>query len=537
MKKYLFLFAAAMLAFSCGDDKDTNDNPEGPKDPTPPVETAFITLSTTEYTFPKDGGTSPQIEVSSSTDWELIGDDAVFAPSVKKGKNGDQVTFTAQANRKAEALEEVFTFLCDGETATLTLRQLAGDEMTIQTQEYSAPINGGSIFVEVQASGAFEYAVEDKPENSWLTKAESTVQVRAALETSRVELVAAANDTGKAREAKVIFTLGDISIPVTVKQAQNNVLQVEEGVQTTFEVEKAGRQIEFSFLANIKPSVTVSPDDSKAWVTVGEPVAATAEAGVVTYTLTMTVAANDGEPRNATVTLSDPDNASLKIELTVSQDGETPLPEGMARIPDANFRAKLLSLGYIVSADQEECELTEAGKNASTMNVANSNISDLTGIEAFPNITSLTLTGNTNITRIDLSRNPKITTLGIMQLNRISYLNIGSINISAWFSLTSLVSSELTLVGSGSFTNMFECNGSMQRVDFSQFTGSFNKITMCGLQNLTGTIDLHNCKSISGKVTLNICPKLEKLILPKDFNQSNLSLGGDANPALEVVYE
>lgn len=77
----------------------------------------------------------------------------------------------------------------------------------------------------------------------------------------------------------------------------------------------------------------------------------------------------------------------------------------------------------------------------------------------------------------------------------------------------------------------------MQRVDFSQFTGSFNKIDLKGLPNLTGTIDLHNCKSISGKVTLNICPKLEKLILPKDFNQSNLSLGGDANPALEVVYE
>ena len=61
--------------------------------------------------------------------------------------------------------EEVFTFLCDGETATLTLRQLAGDEMTIQTQEYSAPDHGGgSIFVGGrQASGAFEYAVEDKP--------------------------------------------------------------------------------------------------------------------------------------------------------------------------------------------------------------------------------------------------------------------------------------------------------------------------------------------------------------------------------------
>lgn len=538
MKKYLILFAAAMLAFSCSDDKETSDTtPGGPSEPEPPVEEAYISLSSAEYTFSKEGGTSPEIEVSSSTDWELIGDDAVFTPSAKAGKDGDKVTFTARANQKAEEYEEVFTFLCDGETATLTLRQLAGDEMTISTQEYSAPVNGGSIYVEVQASGAFEYAVEEKPENGWLTIPAAETQVRAALETTRAELVAAANDTGKAREAKVIFTLGDISIPVTVKQAQNNVLRIEEGAQTAFEVEKPGRQIEFSFEANFKPAVVVAPEASQAWVTASEPTAASTDAGVVDYTVTLTVAANDGEPRNATVTLSDPGDPSLKIELSIAQDGETPLQEGWARIPDAAFRSKLLSLGYIVSADQEECELTDAGKSATSLNLMSAGISDISGIEAFTELTSLILAGNPNITHIDLSKLTKITSLNVMQLNRITYLNIGNATLSAWFSLTSLASSELTLVGTGSFTNTFECNGAMQRIDFSQFTGSFNKITMCGLQNLTGTLDLHNCKSISGKVTLNICPKLEKLILPKDFNPANLSLGGDANPALEVVYE
>lgn len=537
MKKYLILFAAAMLAFSCGDDKDTDANPGGPSEPEPPVDEAYITLSSQEYTFPKEGGTSPDIEVSSSADWELIGDDAVFTPSVKKGKDGDKITFEAQANRKAEAYEEVFTFLCDGETATLTLRQLAGDEMTIATQEYSAPVSGGSIYVEVKASGAFEYAVEEKPENGWLTRPAADQTTKAVLETTRAELIAAANDTGKAREARVIFTLGDISIPVTVKQAQNNVLQIAGDAQTAFEVEKAGRRIEFAFQSNFKPSVAVAPEASQAWVTAGEPVAASSEAGVVDYSLTLTVAANDGEPRNATVTLSDPGDPSLKIELTIAQDGETPMPEGWARIPDAAFRSKLLSLGYIVSADQEECELTAEGKSATTLNLMSSGISDITGVEAFKELTTLVLAGNPNITRIDLSRNTKITGLNVMQLNRITYLNIGNATLSAWFSLTTLASSELTLVGTGSFTNMFECNGAMQRIDFSQFTGSFNKITMSGLQNLTGTLDLHNCKSISGKFTLNICPKLEKLILPKDFDPSLLSLGGDANPALEVIYE
>ena len=118
---------------------------------------------------------------------------------------------------------------------------------------------------------------------------------------------------------------------MTVKQAQNNVLQVEEGVQTTFEVEKAGRQIEFFVPGEHQAFGDGFPGRFQGVGYGRRACCATAE-GSGDLHATVTVAANDGEPRNATVTLSDPDNASLKIELTVSQDGETPLPEGMVRI-------------------------------------------------------------------------------------------------------------------------------------------------------------------------------------------------------------
>ena len=77
----------------------------------------------------------------------------------------------------------------------------------------------------------------------------------------------------------------------------------------------------------------------------------------------------------------------------------------------------------------------------------------------------------------------------------------------------------------------------MQRVDFSQFTGSFNKITMSGLQNLTNARPAQ-LQVDQRKGDAEYLPETgEAWILPKDFNPSNSLAGGDANPALEVVYE
>lgn len=106
MKKYLILLASAMLAWSCGDDKNVDE----PQKPEPPVTEAAISLSATEYTFAAAGGTSDEITVTSSGAWELIGDDKVFEPSAKSGENGDKVTFTVGVNPKSEELPGLSSF-------------------------------------------------------------------------------------------------------------------------------------------------------------------------------------------------------------------------------------------------------------------------------------------------------------------------------------------------------------------------------------------------------------------------------------------
>ena len=77
-------------------------------------------------------------------------------------------------------------------------------------------------------------------------------------------------------------------------------------------------------------------------------------------------------------------------------------------IPDANFKAKLIALGVDTNADNE-IQLSEALVPTSLI-VANANIADLTGIEAFTNLIMLDCSIN-DLTNLDLSNNFNLTSL------------------------------------------------------------------------------------------------------------------------------
>jgi len=74
-------------------------------------------------------------------------------------------------------------------------------------------------------------------------------------------------------------------------------------------------------------------------------------------------------------------------------------------IPDANFKASLLADTDINTNGDNEISLAEAQAYAGAVVCIGENISDLTGIEAFPNITQLWCNQN-NLTSLDLSNTP-----------------------------------------------------------------------------------------------------------------------------------
>jgi Leucine-rich repeat (LRR) protein len=92
-------------------------------------------------------------------------------------------------------------------------------------------------------------------------------------------------------------------------------------------------------------------------------------------------------------------------------------------IPDANFEAALVTLGYdTVSGDGQV--LTDNINTITSLDLDNANISDMTGIEDFTALTSLLARYN-NFTSIDISNNTALTTLNL------SYNSLTTLDVSA----------------------------------------------------------------------------------------------------------
>lgn len=97
---------------------------------------------------------------------------------------------------------------------------------------------------------------------------------------------------------------------------------------------------------------------------------------------------------------------------------ETSLPINEKNFPDPNFR------NYIKTykADGKNVLTVEQQRNVTTIEINNKGVSDLKGIEAFPNLTELDC-GNNSIQKLDLRQNPKLTKL-ICNKNQLTQLDL-----------------------------------------------------------------------------------------------------------------
>lgn len=93
-------------------------------------------------------------------------------------------------------------------------------------------------------------------------------------------------------------------------------------------------------------------------------------------------------------------------------------------IPDANFKAYLLGNSGINTNADGEIQTSEAVAYTGGIYAGTQSISNLTGIEAFINITGLDVSQN-SLTTIDLSSNTALTNL-YCYFNSITYLNLSS---------------------------------------------------------------------------------------------------------------
>lgn len=184
-------------------------------------------------------------------------------------------------------------------------------------------------------------------------------------------------------------------------------------------------------------------------------------------------------------------------------------------IPDANFKSRLISLGIDTNFDGE-IQFTEALAPNSELNVSYNNISDLTGIEAFTNITGLICTTNT-LSSLNVSSLTNLINLDC-SINQISTLNVGNLILLENLKCNN---NQLTAINVSPLVNL------------KTLICSYNNIDSINLSNMPNLERLEYVGNQSSSLTFLNIPKMKYLDCNNNYSINALDVSG--LPLLEYL--
>ncbi|TDQ24032.1 choice-of-anchor D domain-containing protein [Tenacibaculum caenipelagi] len=171
-------------------------------------------------------------------------------------------------------------------------------------------------------------------------------------------------------------------------------------------------------------------------------------------------------------------------------------PNAIVNIPDANFKASLLAHGTTITGsgiskidlnDDGEIQLGEAQSYEGFINCYNRDVSDLTGIKAFVNITKLNIVQN-QLTNLDVSDNVALEYLACDN-NQLKSLNVSSnANLKVlWIQNNELT--DLDVSQNTALEDLYLANNQLTNLDTSNNTALR---TLIIATNLLNSIDVSN---------------------------------------------
>ena len=256
---------------------------------------------------------------------------------------------------------------------------------------------------------------------------------------------------------------------------------------------------------------------------------------------------------------------------------ETSLPINEDNFPDPNFRDYIKTY----KASGRDVLTVEQQKNVTTIEINNKGVSDLKGIEAFPNLTELDC-GNNSIQKLDLRQNPmlrklicnknQLTQLDLSKNPDIYYLNcsenqLKQLDVSHLNDLTNLDCSHNDLeqldVRNSKFLRVLYCSSNRlteldadvkhktqlvsvecqnnqltslilgQNKLLKKLNCAHNQLTQLNLDNMSALEELNCFDNQLTVLDVSDSPKLTKLWLG-DNHLTSLNL--DNNPNLNITY-
>lgn len=251
------------------------------------------------------------------------------------------------------------------------------------------------------------------------------------------------------------------------------------------------------------------------------------------------------EPQNSgnkTATLSMATNVG---DFTIDLQGNGIVIDAIVSIPDANFKAELLAHGDSVTGENidkidtngdGEIQLSEAESYNGTLLCYESDINDLTGIEAFINLTvliiedtpltSIDLSNNTALVRLDVSNN-SLTSLDISNNIALERLECGNNQLTA---LDVSPNTALTYLSCNS--NSINVLDVSQNIALEQLNCSYNQLSNLDVSQNTALTSL-NCR-INKLTQLDVSQNTSLQYLYAHNNQLTL-LDVSKNTALKDV--
>tara|TARA_B110000211_G_C14068973_1_gene549037 strand:+ start:572 stop:1831 length:1260 start_codon:yes stop_codon:yes gene_type:complete len=196
-------------------------------------------------------------------------------------------------------------------------------------------------------------------------------------------------------------------------------------------------------------------------------------------------------------------------------------------IPDADFKSYLVGHTLINTNNDSEIQVSEAESYTGSIGIIYDGISDLTGIEAFTELTSLTCSHN-NINALDVSANTKLTSLSCDDNN------ISTLDITNNTELTHLVCGKnnlttLDLSQNTKLTYISIDENSIATIDFSQnlemtnLTCDENSLTSLDLSKNTKITNLNAGDNPVGTLDLTKNTALKFVTIP-DMGLSSIDL-------------
>ncbi|WP_181897574.1 leucine-rich repeat domain-containing protein [Winogradskyella eximia] len=209
----------------------------------------------------------------------------------------------------------------------------------------------------------------------------------------------------------------------------------------------------------------------------------------------------------------------------------------IVNIPDVNFKAALVADTAINTNGDTEIQCSEASAFTGAINVANQSISDLTGIEAFIELTELYCADN-SLSTLDVTNNTSLTALQC-QNNLLTSIDVSN-NISLFYLDIKNNSINSLDVSNNTSLEIFYCNNNAlssldvtNNVSLTMFYCQNNTLTSLDVSNNTSLVNLYcNDNSISSLDVSNHTSLVQLLCYNNSISTLNVSNSTSLNQLL-----